>query len=188
MALRQGHGAGRGTPRIETLPFDELPVGLPAPAHVENPSDRGDRGQFAAGNSLASKGGKAKRGKTRLSVKLGLRDLPDSADFAPYKSAALTFQRAHIAEVTTHVGGGVCGTGPSSMIASAALALAWSRYLSDLAADTNDAAMAAKSIELAEKSSALLAKAHEYAAKEAKARPKAKFDPLAKWMPKRNDS
>jgi len=31
VALRNGHGAGKGTPRIEVLPIDELPVGVPAP-------------------------------------------------------------------------------------------------------------------------------------------------------------
>lgn len=31
MALRAGHGAGAGVPRIEVLPADEIPVGVAAP-------------------------------------------------------------------------------------------------------------------------------------------------------------
>lgn len=56
MALRAGHGTGAGMPRIEVLPADELPVGLPDAARPESPKDRDKRGRFAPGNGLASKG------------------------------------------------------------------------------------------------------------------------------------
>jgi hypothetical protein len=32
MALRAGHGNGAGSPRVEVLPADELPVGTPESA------------------------------------------------------------------------------------------------------------------------------------------------------------
>jgi hypothetical protein len=56
------------------------------------------------------------------------------------------------------------------MIASAALQLAWSRYFSDLAAETGDAEMALAASRLADASGQNLAKAHEYCAKARHAR------------------
>jgi hypothetical protein len=81
------------------------------------------------------------------------------------------------------VGGGVCGPAPSSLVASAALQLAWSRYLSDRAATDGDPELALKASRLAEASRQSLLAAHELAAKEALARAKTRgpVDPLAKW-------
>jgi hypothetical protein len=59
MALRTGHGNGAGVPHVEVMPADELPVGVPAEARQESPSDRGKAGRFAPGNSLARAGGHA---------------------------------------------------------------------------------------------------------------------------------
>jgi integrase len=72
MALRSGHGNGAGSPHIEVMPADELPAGVPAEARQESPRDRGERGKFAPGNSLARQGGHAKRGTSRLTSRLGL--------------------------------------------------------------------------------------------------------------------
>jgi hypothetical protein len=66
MALRTGHGTGAGQPRVEVLPVDELPAGVPEGARGESPTDRGEAGRFARGNSLARRGGRARAGKTRL--------------------------------------------------------------------------------------------------------------------------
>src|SRR5579859_7376563 len=128
MALRTGHGNGAGVPRVEVLPVDELPAGVPADARPESPSDRGESGRFAPGNTLARKGGHARAGKTRLADRLGLRQLPDGSAFAPYKASAVSFRRAQCAALAASVGGGYCGPAPSSMVCSAALQLAWSRY------------------------------------------------------------
>jgi len=171
MSLRNGHGNGAGVPRIECIPVDELPAGVPAPARYETPNDRTEDGKFAAGNSLARQGGKARAGKTRLADRLGLRVLPDGAAFAPYKAAAASFRRAQCASLAASVGGGYCGPGPSSCVASAAWQLAWSRYLSDLAAETGDAEMALQSSRLADASRQNLLASHELCAREAKARP-----------------
>ena len=89
--------------------------------------------------------------------------------------------------VAKTVGGGVCGPAPSSLVASAALQLAWSRYLGDVAAETGDPDMALKASRLAEASRQSLLAAHELCAKEALARPNAKRDPLAAFMPKETD-
>ncbi len=68
------------------------------------------------------------------------------------------------------MGGGVCGPAPSSIVASAALALAWSRYLSDVAATEGDADLAVRAIRLGDSSRQALLTAHELCAREAEAR------------------
>ena len=175
MALRAGHGTGAGSPRVEVLPPDELPEGMPADARAPSPSDRGAGGRFARGNGLARRGGKAKRGKSRLTARLGLATLPDGSAFAPYRRAAATFRRVQCAELARNVGNGVCGPGPSSVIASAALALAWSRYFSDAAAASGDPEfameLAMRSARLGETSRQHLLAAHELCAREAQNRP-----------------
>ncbi len=186
MTLRTGHGSGAGSPRIEVLPPDELPAGTPAPARETSPRDRGERGKFAPGNALAREGGKATAGKTRLATRLGLRGLAAGSDFAPYKASAASFRRAQCSALAASVGGGLCGPGPSSMVASAALQLAWSRYLSDSAASSGDADMAVQASRLADASRQNLLAAHELCAREATARKAgaSQRDPLAAFMPK----
>lgn len=170
MTLRSGHGKGSGQPRIEVLPVDELPAGVPAPARPESASDRAPSGRFVPGNSLARRGGESKAGKTRLVERLGLRALADDAAFRDYKAAAASFRRAQCAELARTVGGGVCGPAASSMVASAALQLAWSRYLSDQAAVTGDSDAALRASKLSDASRQNLLAAFEISAREAKAR------------------
>lgn len=181
MTLRKGHGNGAGVPRVEVLPADELPAGVPGEARDESPADRGEGGKFARGNSLARRGGESRRGKTRLASRLGLRTLGEAAPFRPYKAAAKSFQIAHCAELARSVGGGVCGPAPSSLVASAALQLAWSRYLSDVAAENGDAETALKSSRLAEASRQSLLAAHELCAREAQART-ARRPAMDRWL------
>lgn len=172
MTLRTGHGNGRGVPRVEVLPVDELPAGVPDRAREESPNDRDCRGLFARGNSLARAGGAARAGKTRLADRMGLSSLSDDAAFAPYKRAATSFRRAQCSALAANVGGGFCGPAPSSLVASAALQLAWSRFLSDQAAELGDPELALKASRLAEASRQSLLAAHELCAREASARPK----------------
>ena len=147
MALRNGHGTGAGVPRVEVLPADELPSGVQAPPLESARGERRPDGRFARGaRTVQAAGGAATRGKTRLAAKLGLATLPEGSDFSPYRRAASVFRRVQCAELARTVGGGVCGPGPSSIVASAALALAWSRYFSDLAATTGDAELAMRSM------------------------------------------
>ena len=181
MSLRTGHGTGAGVPRVEVLPADELPAGVPDDARPESPRDRGEAGRFAPGNTLARHGGRARAGKTRLADRLGLRRLPEGSAFAPYKAAAVSFRRAQCAALASSVGGGYCGPAPSSMIASAALQLAWSRYLADLGAEQGDPELALTASRLADASRQNLLAAHELCAREAQARPRAPVDPLAAW-------
>ena len=182
MTLRRAHG--RGVPalvRVETLPADELPDGVPGQARTASPSDRAHGGRFARGNKLAREGGKALAGKSRLAARLGLTTLPEDAAFSPYRRAASAFRRAQCAHLASTVGGGVCGPGPSSIIASAALALAWSRYLSDLAAATGDAELAIRAVRLGDHSRQALLTAHELAAREASARAASRGPDLGRY-------
>jgi hypothetical protein len=168
---RTAHGTGaEALVRVETAPVDELPEGVPDDARSASPRDRGAAGRFAAGNTLARQGGRAKRGKSRLTARLGLAELPDDSTFAPYRRAAATFRRVQCSELARSIGGGVCGPAPSSIVASAALALAWSRWTSDQAAATGDPDLAAKALRMADTSRQMLLTAHELAAREAKAR------------------
>ena len=180
MGLRSRHGNARrfgAAPILETLPADELPAGVPGDAGIENPTDRGEGGRFAAGNALARRGGKAKAGESALAQRLGLAgELPSTSEFKPYHARAVTFRRVTCAGLAASVGGGYCGPIPSSIVGRAALALAWSTYFYDVAARSaeQDPEGAAKSVDrasrLGEASSNLLRQAHEYAAKEGVAR------------------
>jgi hypothetical protein len=183
MALRTAHGTGAAAlARAETAPANELPEGMPADADQESRAAAVERGRFAPGNRRSVLGGRAKRGKARLSARLGLSELPEGSAFLPYKRAAATFRRVQCAELARTVGGGVCGPGPSSIVASAALALAWSRYLSDCAAAEGDPELAVRAIRMGEASRQSLLTAHELAAREAAARPRPEVDPLAPFM------
>jgi hypothetical protein len=173
MALRSGHGNGVGVPRVEVLPADELPQGVQAPALASAGGERRPDGTFAPGaRTMQAAGGRATAGKTRLTARLGLASLPERSAFVPYRRAAATFRRVQCTELARTVGGGMCGPGPSSVVASAALALAWSRYFSDQAAVTGDAELAIRSARLGETSRQHLLAAHELCAREAQARPR----------------
>ncbi len=172
MALRRAHGRGASAlVRVETAPVDELPMGLQAPLVATAGDERRPDGTFAPGARTAqAAGGRATRGKSRLTARLGLAALPAGCTFAPYRKAAATFRRVECAELARTVGGGVCGPGPSSIVNSAALALAWSRWTSDQAAAKGDAELAAKALGMADRSRQMLLTAHELCAREAKAR------------------
>lgn len=169
MTLRQGHGNGAGSPRIEVLPVDELPSGVPGqPPPPEQPSDRSERGTFATGNSLARRGGKASWGKSRLSHRLALGEQFADPRFEPYARAARAFRRQQLAELGRTVGGGFVGPAAASVVASAALQLAGSRFAFEVLGDMQLGSR------LANDSRQNLLAAVELAAKEAAARPKAR--------------
>jgi hypothetical protein len=167
-----------GRPYPQPPRANELPEGIPDQARSESPTDRGPAGRFARGNALARQGGKALAGKSRLASRL---TLADGSDLGPYKRAAVSFRRAQCAALASSVGGGYCGPGPSSMVASAALQLMWARFFSDQATATGDAEMVVKASKLADASRNNLLSAHELCAREAQARPRAPVDPLAAY-------
>ena len=187
MSLRAGHGKGAGSPRIEVLPADELPKGVQATEHAEAGSERRGNGTFAKGASTAqSKGGRTRKETTALSARLGLGSLAEDPAFLPYKRSAATFRRTHCTSLARTVGGGTCGTGPSSIVATAAWQLAASRYLFDRAAQSGDPALFEKASRLANDSRQNLLAAHELCAREAKGRPQ--LDPIARLQRELNGS
>jgi hypothetical protein len=76
-----------------------------------------------------------------------------------------------MAQLSATVGGGRIGPGPASVVASAAMQLAASRWLADVGAERGDAKALGDASRLADASRANLLSAHELAAKEAVARP-----------------
>lgn len=166
-----------GVAYVEVATPAQLPEGKPAPAERKN--DRGEGGRFASGNSLAARGARARRARVALAQRMGLKDPPAGSAFEPYARAAKDFREAQCRELARNVGGGYCGPSPSAIVATAAMQLAWSRYLSDKAAETDDADLAIKASRLADASRQSLLAAHELCAREAQARPRAPVDPLA---------
>lgn len=169
MTLRNGHGTGAGQPRVEVLPADELPVGVPAPSRNDQAEIRRDAlGRPADAESarqLSSLGGQASAGKSRLARRVALGETFSDPRFAPYAGAARAFRRLHVRQLAQGVGGGHCGPAPASIIASAALQLAASRFAFEVLGDIQLGSR------LANDSRQNLLAAHELCAREAKARP-----------------
>lgn len=167
MALRTGHGNGAGSPRVEVLPPDELPAGVQGEPLGEHRSERDGAGRFRPGARTAqAAGGSASRDKTRLARRLALGDTMADPRFEPFLRAARAFRAHHVTELARTVGGGRCGAAPASIIASAALQLAASRFAFEV---LGDIALGSK---LANDSRQNLLAAHELTAREAEARPK----------------
>ena len=168
MALRTGHGTGAGAPRIEVLPVDELPRGVQGEPLAEHRSERDEGGRFRPGARTAqSAGGSASRDKTRLARRLALGDTLADRRFEPFLKAARAFRAHHVTDLARNVGGGQCGAAPASIVASAALQLAASRFAFEVLGDL------ALGSRLADASRQNLLAAHELCAREAANRPRA---------------
>lgn len=172
MSLRTGHGNGAGVPRIEVLPVDELPVGVPGRARPA--ANRNGAGEFVAGpgtSDLARTGARAAHESRQLAQLLGLWEPPPEHAYAPYARLSREWRDAHVEQLSATVGGGKVGPGPASIVSSAALQMAASRWLSDLGAQSGNARMLLDASRLADASRQNLLAAHELCAREADARP-----------------
>lgn len=160
------------------MPPNELPEAVPACAGTPSPVvpvvARHADGRLAdsrAAAEIGRLGGLAKaaqRGKLRALETLGLRHVGgDLTAIAPFLVDAEQFALHEIERLARECGGGHVGAGPSSMVHSAALALAASRYLYSTG-DTTQIALASR---LAESSRQHLAMAFEIVVREARARP-----------------
>lgn len=168
MTLRAGHGAGKGVPRIEVLPADELPEGIPAPPRPA--ATRDTAGRFVASDgtrAVAREGGKARAQSVQLGRLLGLTEVEEGHPWAPYARLAREWRDDHMARLGAKIGGGEVGPGPASVISSAALQLAASRYFSDKGAREGDAKLLSEASRLMNDSRQNLLAAHELVAKEA---------------------
>lgn len=153
MALRAAHGQAKkcgAAVMVEVPPVDELrPIQAEEQARA-SAAFGGKRNAFQPGSALAkragAKGGAARASRAALRAQvsaLGLGDLAADPAFKTYVDEAETFRAAYAGQLAD-MAGGVCGIGPSSMIATSALQLAASRYLFVLAGRETDSQLAAK--------------------------------------------
>ncbi len=140
---------------------------MPVDTSYANRGQVGPRGQLGPGNTLSRLGGKAKAGKIRLAAQLSLGQSFADPRFQRYANAASAIRRMHFTRLAQMVGGGECGPAPSSVIASAALQLAASRFAFEVEGDM------LKGSKLADASRQNLLAAHELCAKEAEAKRRA---------------
>jgi hypothetical protein len=166
MSLRTAHGnqATRALVVVETPPIDELADGVPAPSTAPQPA-RDAAGRYQAGHpatvEAARAAGRSRRARAGLAHTLAV-DSKDPA-WQAYLRQAEAFRRAQVRLLADAVGGGTCGPAPAALVASAALALAGSRYLYS----QGDLPAAAR---LAAEVRSNLLGAHELCAREATAR------------------
>jgi hypothetical protein len=174
MAIRKAHGRAAELGAllvVETLPPDELPAGVPAPTRPE--ANRQVHGKFASGPGtveMAAAAGRASAEAARFRRLLGLVELDEAHPYAGYLRLAREHRDAHAAVVSATVGGGMLSPGVLSIIASASLAIAASRYLYDRGAEAGDARLLGQGARLADQSRAALLTAHELARAEGAAR------------------
>lgn len=171
--VRAGHGAGAGTPHVEMPPPDELSAAVPAAVSSVPLAFRPDGkiGDSHTAKELGRRGGVATARRVRLIDSLGLATLAEGSLFAPYRAAAESFVAHHLDELARLAGGRV-GSGPSTMVSSAALQLAASRFAFDRAAETGDISTMRLGSQLATDSRQNLLAAYELAVREAEARGK----------------
>lgn len=182
MGIRTGHGNGKGRPHVEVVPPNELPVGVRAPARPA--ATRDGSGRFVPSDgtkALAREGGKARAQSAQLGRLLGLDEVDPTHPWAPYATLAREWRDSHMEQLAGTVAGGSVGAGVASIVSTAALQLAASRWLSDKGARESDPRLLLDASRLADSSRQNLIAAHELAAKEAASKPKAPLDPLAAY-------
>lgn len=166
MAFHRSQNARR--PQVARI--DELPQGRAAEYRLGEPAVKRDAlGRPADAESarlMGSHGGARSKGSTRLGSRLSLGEGFADPRFEPYARAARHFRKAQVARLAQLVGGGTCGPAPSSLVASASLQLAGSRFAAEVLGDLS---LASK---LANDSRSNLIAAHEICALETKASPK----------------
>lgn len=172
--VRTGHGAGEGQPHVEN-PQKDLPKPVAAPVAAPTPSlafrQDGKIADSETARFLGRLGGLKKARNLRLVDSLGVAKLAEDSAFIPYRNGAEQFVEHHSAELAKVAGGSV-SSGPSSMIASAALQLACSRFAFDKFAETGDASWMTLGSKLANDSRQNLLAAYSHAVLEAEGRAK----------------
>jgi hypothetical protein len=155
-----------------------LPAPAPAPAAPEPSKRRGPGRPFTPADAaeVGRKGALAgwqykreeaerEREAPKVLLALGLRSVPPEG-LLPYLDMAQDFAQHETARLAQTVGGGTCGAGPASLVQSAALQLACSRFLFATGAPEHMTTAA----RLANDSRQNLLCAHELVAREARAR------------------
>ncbi len=176
MALRSGHGAGRGRPHVEVLPPEELPAASPGNTARSN---RASDGRFAPGNTLA----RAQKTRPGPLGSLGYEKTdPAYASFLRWGRRYAGHRRDELARAH----GGEISAGVGAMVESAGLALAASRFCHAKGSETCDPDLLKRASALANDARQHELAAWELAAREAKARTDAADESDLPWM-KGND-
>ena len=159
---------------IEPERHDELSEGVPAPAQADAGQERRADGTLMKGaRTIPSLGGKAHKGRTRLS-----HQIYDATGLGPFAKRARFFRKAAATELAATVGNGVCGIIPSALLKLAAQSLA----LAEAALEAGDIEAHRK---LGETARMHMVYARELAAKDAVARPK--LNGTAPWLTAEED-
>lgn len=161
MTLRAGHGRGRGVPRVEVLPPDELP---PASPGDTVPSERDSGGRFRKGNTVA------RMAKVRPGPQATGLDTASDA-FRPFLRWGRRYA-SHRRSELAKAHGGTISAGVGALVESAALALAASRYLHTVGSQTGDPETLKRASTLGNDARQNELAAWELASREAAARPK----------------
>jgi len=177
MAQRRAHGTARAGGALvvhESVPFDELRRPDPVPdasGPVARRSD-GTVADSASARSLGRRGGKASQLYGRILRSLGLVELAADHAFHPYEVAGQDFADTYIASLA-RMFDGTCGEGPASIVKTAGLQLAVSRYFYDLGKQTGDVKLLGQASQLGNDSRVSAGSAYELQSREAEARRKA---------------
>ena len=177
MARRRAHGtAAKGGALVvhEPLPFDELrrPAPSAAPSGPVARRSNGTVADSAAARELGRRGGKASQLYSRILRSLGLVELAAGHAFRPYEAAGQDFADTYIASLA-RMFDGVCGEGPASIVKTAGLQLAVSRYFYDLGKQSGDVKLLGQASQLGNDSRVSAGSAYELQSREAEARAKA---------------
>ena len=157
--------------------------GVPAPP---GPDIRRDAsGRVTAGSdsasALARAGARAAKESRELGRLLGLWQAPAGHPWLPYSRLCREWRDDHMRTLAATVGGGEVGPGPASIISTAAMQMAASRFLYDVGAQAGDPRLLTDASRLGDSSRQNLLAAHELCAREAMAR-KAQKAPDAPWL------
>lgn len=151
------------------MPADELPDPVPGEAVPLARRENGTIADSASARALGAKGGLAKAQKKKLLQGMGLAHVSDDNAFKPYYAAAQAWLEATI-EIYAAMSGGMLGPGPSALLGNAAIALAFSRYLTDKAFNEQNETLARQAVRYWDSMKQQKLAAYELGVREAKMR------------------
>lgn len=176
MSFRKAHGDAAKHGSIimwENKPFDELPQPDPKPG-PDQPIDRLPDGKIAsseAAREMGRRGGRKTQLYSRILRSLGLVELDENSKFNPYERAGQDFANANIASLA-RMFDGTCGEGPASIIKTAGMQYAISRFFYDTGKVTGDTKLLGQASSMGNDSRVSVGAAYELQAREAAARQK----------------
>lgn len=133
---------------------------------------------FAANRELARaagrKGAITQHKNSGIAKRLGLKKIPDGWPLKEYIRSGSHFRDTYCDYLATTVGDGYVSPAVASIVSSAALLLAWSRYYADHGAETGDTKMASLIVRLVCEHRCHLTSAYDLCKRETEDRRKAR--------------